>query len=231
MSTTSQDFLPPIRPGNVLTAIRLNGIGLPGQAAVQQLMGLSGSGGVSGSMFPGGVILKGSYNPGLVLYQLPGQLEYPTDVKSAPFVEDCTPVIHDLHANQEIEATETLVQTLYFPNALIDSDGDFIGLPLFGTNVRVYVVVNEQSGRLEIVQNDHNYVYWCKLNTAVSPGDTDKSVSIWAKDDAGLVDTGVDVLADAPPVLLGTSLDSGDWGSVTWFPDDRTWYVTSAPCE
>lgn len=222
--------VPDIIPGDVLSAGRLNSLKRPGEAALDQVSNITGTGGISGSTFPGGLLLKGGYNPGLVLYELPNQLTYPTDVKSAPFVANCKPVIHDLNANQEVDSTEAILQTLYFPNALIDSDGDYIGLPLFGTDVRVYAIMNQQSGRLEIFQNDHNYVYWGKLNAAMEPSDTGISVSIWVKDDAGLVDTDIDILADAPPVLIGTGLDSDDWVSVTWFPDDRTWYVTSAPC-
>lgn len=215
----------------MLTARRLNDLRAPGDAAAMQAFGHSGSG-INVSPFPGGTVSKVPVVSRLMLYELTEQLTYPTDTKSAPFADDCAPVIHDLHQNQELLAEDTLDQTIYHPNALRDVDDNYIGLPLYNTGIRVWTYPNHQSYQLEIIENERNFVYWGKLNGSLAPEGT-AEVSVYSSIGAplgALADTGVDVTAWAPPVLIGGGLDTNDWVSITWFPDERRWYVTSAPC-
>jgi len=118
--------------------------------------------------------------------------------------------------------------TLYHPLALRDpTTNDYIGLPTMREDQRVYAWFNPQAQRWEMVEQYLNPNYWGKLDgDLVAAGSATVSVYTgWA-----IADSGIDVTAYAPPVMLAGTLPSGEWVGIKWYPDYGHWYVVHAEC-
>lgn len=170
------------------------------------------------------------YNPTIATFswwELTAALTYPADKTDTPYTDDAKQVSYVPYTGHD-EAHTVGKNRLYAPGALRDSDGDYIGLPLGRSGLRVGAVLNLQSGHWEIV-TPIQMAWRGKLDETLEQGGS-ATVSIWQYTDSD-ADSTVNVTAHDWFLDTGEELAAGTKVKVEWFPDDAgRLYVTGAAC-
>lgn len=160
-------------------------------------------------------------------FQLTSTLTYPAGTNICPYAT-AKPVGYLASTDRYGYTDYQSNQTVYHPMALRDAAGDYIDIPIMRIGDRVWVALNHQSGRLEIVWATSQTTWRGKLDGPLAQGGSATvSIWIWNGSDA---DSTVNVTAYDWLLLPGDSLASGKKVVIKWFRDDGRFWVMGVEC-
>lgn len=162
----------------------------------------------------------------VALFELTSVLTYPADTGACPSAT-AKPIAYLPSADRYGYTDSFREQTIYHPMAL-RTGANYIGLPVMREDDRVWCVMNQQSGRWEILWLTPQTTWRGKLDAELEQGGS-ATVSIWIYNGSD-ADSGVDVTAYDWFLSAGQSLASDTVVTVEWFPDDGRFWLIGAEC-
>jgi len=161
----------------------------------------------------------------LALFELTRMLVYPVDPRERPRSEAARQVWLPPGGTVYGHTSDSPQETVYYPLAHRDADGNYIGLPRLRPGRRAWCVWNRQTGRWEMLDGAPQTGYRAYLLDQLDAGQSARAL-VWVIDLAGIDVTSRQVTVYDWFLLVGDSLPAGTHVKIEWFGDDGRWYVT-----